>query len=603
MACDGSMSRASRVRAAAWLPLAMLLLCGPSYGGDPSGSFEASAELRGSGNGLVTVSVDYDFRLYGLFLDPKLSRATRTDHRAGTTQFARTALAPPGVPDAAGSGTNQNRDGTCGVGYQDAGNGTPYHAFRWTEATGPVDLGTLDAANNASRTSSALATSDDCNVIVGYSDTTSTFVQHAFRWSAAGGMVDLGAPAGATRQSRAFGVSGDGNVVVGDADFRDPNDPFATQLLAAYRWSATGGFENLGGFNSIATAVTQDGGVIVGTHGSAGGAFRWTPAGGTQTIGALPGDSVAVATGVSDNGQVVVGISGVNQYRGSLGWDAGVGTRAFRWTAAGGMQDLRELMVAAGVDMTGVALLSVTGLSADGQWITGEATTPTTPAGETVGYIAQYCDDAIAAPCAQIGGGGAASFALDAATAALTTAAGQSATTTLTITPSGGFSGAVSFACSGLPTGASCSFAPASVTPAGGAVSTTLTIATDGGPVALWLREHPGTALALLLPVFGLARLGAWHGASPRSLRAALWMLLIAVAALGVACGGGGSDDDGSGSGGGGGGTGGAGSNPPPAPPPTGTPAGTSAVTVTATSGSGAAAVTRTATLTLTVTR
>ena len=36
-------------------------------------------------------------------------------------------------------------------------------------------------------------------VVVGHSNTTSTFIVHAFRWTAASGMVDLGAPAGAKR--------------------------------------------------------------------------------------------------------------------------------------------------------------------------------------------------------------------------------------------------------------------------------------------------------------------------------------------------------------------------------------------------------------------
>ena len=95
--------------------------------------------------------------------------------------------------------------------------------------------------------------------------------------------------------------------------------------------------------------------------------------------------------------QIVVGTSstGPLDRNGAGGLLRGSGT-AFRWTQATGIQDLRQLLVTAGVDMTGVALLSVTGMSADGQWITGQATTSTTPAGETVTYIARYCDDACA---------------------------------------------------------------------------------------------------------------------------------------------------------------------------------------------------------------
>lgn len=520
--------------------------------------------------------------------------AKKITHNVATKQLNLTSLAPRITPDAIGSSTNQNRTGTCIVGYQDAGNGTPYHAFRWTEATGPVDLGTLDPPNNATRSSSAQATSDDCNVIVGYSDTTSTFIWHAFRWTAAGGMVDLAPPGGPTRQSRAFGVSADGSVVVGDAEFADTAS-FSGFRNGAYRWSG-GSFQALGaltaGYPSLATAISADGATIVGTASLSTSptttgqqAFRWTQATGMVSLGTLPGVTNAMATGVSDNGGVIVGNTSTAGatlgHSGSLGFDRGSGT--FRWTAASGMRDLRELLVDAGVNMTGIALLSVTGMSTDGQWITGEATTPATSGGERVGYIVQYCDDAIGAACAQIGGGGAASFALAASSATLSVAAGQSASTTLTVTPSGGFVSPVSFACSGLPAGAACSFGPASVTPAGGAATTTLTISTESGPVAVWLRSHPGSALAVLLPAFALGRRRGRRDAAMRTT-----LVVLAAAAWLVACGGGGGDGGGGGSGGG---------NPPP--PGTGTPAGTSTVTVTASGGG----LTQTSTLTLTVTR
>ncbi len=215
------------------------------------------------------------------------------------------------------------------------------------------------------------------------------------------------------RNSRAFGVSGGGSVVVGDAEFVDPN-AFSGFRTGAYRWTASGGFQSLGalepGFPTSAFAVTADGSVVVGSGGvsvtvgstqtNGSRAFRWTQAGGLVPIGPLPGHTFADAAGVSDNGAIVVGTSstGPLDRNGAGGLLRGSGT-AFRWTQATGIQDLRQLLVTAGVDMTGVALLSVTGMSADGQWITGQATTPTTPAGETVGYIVRYCD----AACGQVG--------------------------------------------------------------------------------------------------------------------------------------------------------------------------------------------------------
>jgi probable HAF family extracellular repeat protein len=116
--------------------------------------------------------------------------------------YSTQSLQPTSNPNTSGSGTNINSDGSCIVGYQDNGQFTPFHAFRWTQATGPVDLGTLDPANNASRSSFATDTNQDCSVVVGFSDLTANgATQHAFRWTS-GSMVDR-------PPSRTYGSSGD----------------------------------------------------------------------------------------------------------------------------------------------------------------------------------------------------------------------------------------------------------------------------------------------------------------------------------------------------------------------------------------------------------
>jgi probable HAF family extracellular repeat protein len=512
------------------------------------------------------------------------------------------------VANTSGTAVSTSRDGSTVVGRQDSGLFAPFHAFRWTEATGAVDLGTLDPPNAASRSSLASDVSSDGSVVVGFSDT-SGGAQHAFRWTQAGGMVDLGAPAGPARSSRALGVSADGGVVVGDADFAEGGG-FRS---AAFRWTQAGGFQDLGaleaGFPAVATAVTADGAVVVGqasisivvgntsTNGTR--AFRWTAATGLAAIEPLPGDLHSTATGVSDDGRVVVGMSAAEapfqrEAVGILG-----GGRAFRWTAATGVQDLRQVLADAGADMAGVTLLSVTGISPDGQWITGQATTPATEPGDTVAFVAQVCDEALGMTCAVLGA--APPLALAAASPSITVVAGQSASTELTVTPGAGFSGAVAFACSGLPRGAACTFAPATVTPAGAPTATTLTVSTDGGPVAAAASLDPRRAAPVAaLPLGAVAMLLARRrraGASEvvglarereKQRRAVQCAAIIATAlALFVACGGGG---------------GGGGSSPPPGGA-TGTPAGTSTVVVTATSGSGASAVAASVPLTLTVTR
>jgi probable HAF family extracellular repeat protein len=66
----------------------------------------------------------------------------------------------------------------------------------------------------------------------------------------------------------------------------------------------------LGGSESEAFGVSADGSVVVGWAYNAAGqtrAFRWTASGGMQDLGTLPGGSLSVAYGVSADGSVVVG--------------------------------------------------------------------------------------------------------------------------------------------------------------------------------------------------------------------------------------------------------------------------------------------------------
>jgi uncharacterized repeat protein (TIGR03803 family) len=94
----------------------------------------------------------------------------------------------------------------------------------------------------------------------------------------------------------------------------------------------------------------------------------------------------------------------------------------------------------------------------------------------------------------------------------LTIVAGQSGTATFTVTPMNGFNSEVSFGCSGLPSGATCSFAPSSVTPSGAnPASSTLTISTTMASAALRGPRSTSHYLNYALPlpfagmIFGLA--------------------------------------------------------------------------------------------------
>jgi hypothetical protein len=98
-------------------------------------------------------------------------------------------------------------------------------------------------------------------------------------------------------------------------------------------------------------------------------------------------------------------------------------------------------------------------------------------------------------------------YRLSVTPSSLTIVAGQSGTATFTVTPMNGFDAQVSFACSGLPSGATCSFAPPSVTPSGNSpVSSTVTISTTSASAALrGLRPSPYyLSYALLIPGLGI---------------------------------------------------------------------------------------------------
>ena len=141
-------------------------------------------------------------------------------------------------------------------------------------------------------------------------------------------------------------------------------------------------------------------------------------------------------------------------------------------------------------------------------------------------------------------------FTVSASPTSGSVAAGQSATFTFSVTPTAGYTGTVKFSCGTLPSMATCSFSPASVTPSGGtAVSSTLTVATAAAsamlhperpfrPSAPWIPAS-GLALAGLMGLaFVPAKMRRWN----RQLRLLSWGFLLASLSLAVVgCGGGNS--------------------------------------------------------------
>lgn len=200
----------------------------------------------------------------------------------------------------------------------------------------------------------------------------------------------LGDFSGGATNSSAFGVSADGHVAVGISFASAPH---------AFRWSTSGGLENLGPQTGIAFATNLDGSIVVGD------VFRWTretgavplsgasmaqgiSADGTriaanrelgggiheacviigssiQGIGDLPGGSIySQALDISPNGAVVVGDS-----------QSSNGYEAFRWTAENGIEALGALP---SDRFESIA----TGVSADGAVIVGYGNSGPDPGGD-----------------------------------------------------------------------------------------------------------------------------------------------------------------------------------------------------------------------------
>jgi hypothetical protein len=193
-----------------------------------------------------------------------------------------------------------------------------------------------------------------------------------------------------------------------------------------------------------------------------------------------------------------------------------------------------------------------------------------------------------------------ASYTVAANPTSITVQEGQSATTTLTFTPTGGYSGTIALSCSNLPTNASCAFAPNQVTLSGNnqgaSVALNITTTQVAEKHAPQSPLHPALfALAFWWPggLTGLAIFLRKRIVHKRQSPWQLCLLLVCVWAFAAGLSGCGSS---SGMGSSSSGTSTTPSTPAPAPT-------TSQITVVATGTSGTAVSTQTVSLTLTMTQ
>ena len=264
-------------------------------------------------------------------------------------------------------------------------------AYSNASVVGPVVVGPYPGGSDVDGyLSSAFGVSDDATAVGLAYDADGRAI--AFSWTAADGMSRLPVNRPGTA-SRANGISRDGRLVFG---WNDQTDGFRSGVI----WRdgvPTDLTDALGGPIGEALAATRDGAVVVGGgYYTADGseAWRWTAAGGAQPIGVLPNAMAHVAAApapvarspridlaspfavpildgflpaesfafaVSDDGNVIVGASGVWPIR-----------TASIWTPGTGLQPLADYVTARGVTVPeNWTLAAATAVSADGETIGG----------------------------------------------------------------------------------------------------------------------------------------------------------------------------------------------------------------------------------------
>lgn len=226
------------------------------------------------------------------------------------------------------------------------------NAFLYNRATGQArDLGHAPFYTF----SEAAGASGDGSVVVGTLSNTLGGGGQAFRWTAATGLQGMGSPFDAPVFAR--GVSRDGRVIVGERDGLHAR---------AYTWTEAGGFQYLPSLperdDSGAYGVSPDGSIVVGRSGI-GDPAMWTN-GQVRNLGLPPGVVHGACTAVNADGTIAVGYA----YNGSDD------LRAYVWSAATGPRFLDDMLTASGLELpTGWRLERLTGISDDGQTFAGFA--------------------------------------------------------------------------------------------------------------------------------------------------------------------------------------------------------------------------------------
>jgi probable HAF family extracellular repeat protein len=218
-------------------------------------------------------------------------------------------------------------------------------AFKWTSAGGMVSLGTLHGGN-----SSCAFEINSSGVIAGDSYVSSTVVD-AVSWTNSR-IKNLGSLPNSIYSS-SFDINDSGEIV-GESVFE-----FSPTFTShAFQWTSADGMLDLGtlsgGNSSIANAINSSG-LIVGQSNSESvetwHAVQWSTRGKIEDLGVLPGGNYSIAFGINDSGEIV-----------GYGNLANNAAHAMMWTSAGGMQDLNDLIPA----NSGWVLINANAVNASG---------------------------------------------------------------------------------------------------------------------------------------------------------------------------------------------------------------------------------------------
>jgi len=257
-------------------------------------------------------------------------------------------------------------------------------AFRWSAGGG------FDAIAVGQQRLRIAGISDDGTTIVGSGDQYPVTAETlAWRWRHGIG-IDLSIPGNfiQTGYTNFTGLSGDGETILGVEGFFDDSTPFLlTDSGRTNLWIDVAKFHCQCG--DSASAMTPDASFVVGDFEWTE-AYRWNVAAeqeqllgfvdfGTTDLGSHAAD-------ISDSGRVIVGYAS--------GHPPEVQT-PFLWRAKTGMLDLRALLVANGIDLTGWQLNSATAVSADGTFILGNGINPS---GDPEAWLAEVPASVFALP-------------------------------------------------------------------------------------------------------------------------------------------------------------------------------------------------------------